>query len=76
MIASARSNAQLSEIARQGVSVLGPDTPAAARLENIARFLDFVAESITHAAEQAREILYTKTEATAGGTATPSPDQA
>jgi hypothetical protein len=33
---------------------------AAARLENIARFLDFVGESITRAAEQAREILDTK----------------
>jgi DNA-binding transcriptional regulator GbsR (MarR family) len=65
MMASARSNAQLVETARQGVGILGPDTPAGARLENIARFLDFVAENITRAAEQAREILYTKAEATA-----------
>ncbi|MEU6369495.1 helix-turn-helix domain-containing protein [Streptomyces sp. NPDC046931] len=70
MIASARSNAQLAETARQGVAILGPDTPAAARLENIARFVDFVGESIARAAEQAREILYTRTEATSGGTAT------
>jgi hypothetical protein len=48
------------ETARQGVAILGPGTPAAARLENIARFLDFVSESITRAAEQAREVLYTK----------------
>src|SRR5215469_5692741 len=60
MVASARSNAQVVEAARQGVSILGPGTPAAARLENIARFLDFVGESITRAAEQAREVLYTK----------------
>jgi DNA-binding transcriptional ArsR family regulator len=60
MIAAARSNAQLSEIARQGVTLLGPDSPAAVRLENIARFVDFVGESITRAAEQARDILYTK----------------
>lgn len=60
MVASARANAQLAETARQGVSILGPDTPAAARLEGIARFVDFVGESITRAAEQAREILYTK----------------
>ena len=33
--------------------------PAAARLESIARFLDFVGERITRAAEEAREILYT-----------------
>ncbi|CCH32139.1 hypothetical protein BN6_48670 [Saccharothrix espanaensis DSM 44229] len=60
MIAAARSNAQLAESARQGVGILGPGTPAATRLENIARFVDFVGESITRAAEQAREILYTK----------------
>jgi DNA-binding transcriptional ArsR family regulator len=72
MIRSARDNAQLAETARQGVGILGPDTPAATRLERIARFLDFVGESITHAAEQAREILYTKTETTSGGTAKPS----
>ncbi|MET8837648.1 helix-turn-helix domain-containing protein [Micromonospora sp. NPDC004540] len=71
MIAGARSNAQLAETAREGVSILGPDTPAAARLENIARFVDFVGESIIRAAEQAREVLYTKPEATPGGAATP-----
>jgi DNA-binding transcriptional ArsR family regulator len=60
MIASARANNLFAETARQGVSVLGPGTPAAVRLENIARFVDFVAESIVRAAEQAREILYTK----------------
>ncbi|MFI2351554.1 helix-turn-helix domain-containing protein [Streptomyces sp. NPDC019443] len=72
MIDSARSNAQLAETARQGVGILGRDTPAAARLENVARFLDFVGESIIRAAEQAREVLYTKAEPTSGGTATPS----
>jgi DNA-binding transcriptional regulator YhcF (GntR family) len=59
-MASARSIAHLGEVARQGVGVLGPDTPAAARLENIARFVDFVSESIARAAGQAREILHTK----------------
>jgi DNA-binding MarR family transcriptional regulator len=73
MIATARSNAQLAETARQGVNILGSGTPAATRLENIARFVDFVGESITRAAEQAREILYAKTEPTPGGTATPNP---
>ena len=63
MMASARSTARIVEIARQGVGVLVPGTPAATRLENIARFVDFVGESITRAAEQAREILYTKPEA-------------
>ncbi|MEV8587510.1 helix-turn-helix domain-containing protein [Streptomyces sp. NPDC051180] len=62
MISSARSTAQIVGIAREGVGVLGPDTPAAVRLENVARFLDYVSESILRAAEQAREILSAKPE--------------
>ncbi|MBD0842205.1 MULTISPECIES: GbsR/MarR family transcriptional regulator [unclassified Streptomyces] len=68
MLAAARSNAQLAETARQGVGVLGPGTPAAVRLENIARFMDFVGESITRAAEQARGILYSKPGPASDGT--------
>ncbi|MEU7990064.1 helix-turn-helix domain-containing protein [Streptosporangium canum] len=68
-MASARATAHLGEVARQGVGILGPDTPAAARLENIARFVDFVSESIARAADQAREILHTKPETTSDGTA-------
>ncbi|MFI8422969.1 helix-turn-helix domain-containing protein [Streptomyces sp. NPDC085479] len=60
MIASAKANEQMVEIARQGVAVLGAGTPAAARLENVARFMDFVGEEIVRAAEQAREILLSK----------------
>ncbi|KUL39442.1 helix-turn-helix domain-containing protein [Actinoplanes awajinensis] len=60
MIASAKSHEQLAETARQGVGVLGPDSPAAARLEGIARFVEFVGESIVRAAQQAREILHAK----------------
>src|SRR5215469_16234259 len=71
-IASARANDQLVETARQGVAILGPSTPAAARLENIARFLDFISESITRAAEQAREVLHTKPGTTPTDTAQPS----
>ncbi|GAA2460151.1 helix-turn-helix domain-containing protein [Actinomadura vinacea] len=71
MIRSIRDNAQLAETARQGVATLGRDTPAGARLENAARFLDFVGESLTRATEQAREVLYTKAEATSDGTAKP-----
>ncbi|MFE7278288.1 helix-turn-helix domain-containing protein [Streptomyces sp. NPDC057623] len=72
MIASARSTAQLAETARQGVGILGPDTPAATRLENIARFVDFVAESMARAAEQAREILYAQPGTTSSDSAEPS----
>ncbi|NUR62379.1 MAG: helix-turn-helix domain-containing protein [Catenulispora sp.] len=60
MMASARSTAQLGDVARTGVGLMGRGTPAAARLENISRFIDFVSESIARAAEQAREVLYTK----------------
>ena len=60
MIASARSNFDLAETARQGVDVLGPDTQAAERLDGIARFLDFIGESIIRAAEEAREVLHPK----------------
>ncbi|MGW3247605.1 MarR family transcriptional regulator, partial [Streptomyces sp. NPDC001070] len=45
-----------------------------ARLENIARFLDFISESITRAAEQAREVLHTTSGTTSEQTAQPSPD--
>ncbi|WP_031170591.1 GbsR/MarR family transcriptional regulator [Streptosporangium roseum] len=67
-MASARATAHLGEVARQGVGILGPGTPAAARLENIARFVDFVSESIARAADQAREILHTKPETTSDST--------
>ncbi|MCX5078253.1 MarR family transcriptional regulator [Streptomyces sp. NBC_00424] len=61
-MASARATAHLGDVARQGVGVLGPGTPAAARLENIARFVDFISESIARAADQARAVLHTKPE--------------
>jgi DNA-binding transcriptional regulator GbsR (MarR family) len=59
-IASARANDQLVALARRGVTLLGPETAAAHRLENIARFLDFMSESIVRAAEQAREVLHVR----------------
>jgi DNA-directed RNA polymerase specialized sigma24 family protein len=65
-IASARANDLLVATARQGVAILGPHTLAATRLENVARFLDFISESITRAAEQAREVLHTKPEPPTG----------
>ncbi|MFD3543744.1 helix-turn-helix domain-containing protein [Streptomyces sp. NPDC058662] len=71
MMASVRATAHLVEVARQGVSVLGSATPAAHRLENIARFADFVSESIARAAEQAREILHTKPDVAAVSGAEP-----
>ncbi|MFI5828265.1 helix-turn-helix domain-containing protein [Streptomyces sp. NPDC051578] len=67
MEASVRALTQQVEISRQGVGILGPGTPAAVRLENVARFLDFVAESLARAAEQARDVLYSKAEASSDG---------
>jgi DNA-binding transcriptional regulator GbsR (MarR family) len=58
-IASARGSAQLADIARQGVPVLGHGSNAATRLENIARFSDFISETILRAAEQVRDVLHT-----------------
>ncbi|KAA9375268.1 helix-turn-helix domain-containing protein [Microbispora cellulosiformans] len=68
VVRSARSNDQLVEAARQGVAVLGPGTPAATRLENVARFHDFITVSLLRAAEQVREVLYTTTKTTSDGT--------
>ncbi|GGX58303.1 helix-turn-helix domain-containing protein [Streptomyces chartreusis] len=72
-LASARANDQLVATARQGVTVLGPHTPAAARLENIARFLDYISDSITRAAEQARQVLHTTPRPPADRTTQPHP---
>jgi DNA-binding transcriptional regulator GbsR (MarR family) len=74
-VASARANDQLVATARQGATLLGPNTPAANRLENIARFLDFISESITRAAEQAREVLHTRLETPANDADRPRPGQ-
>ncbi|MFJ8863324.1 helix-turn-helix domain-containing protein [Streptomyces sp. NPDC102451] len=60
MIASARATDRIIETAQRGVGVLGVGTPAATRLESVARFLDFVSESTTRAANQARDVLHTK----------------
>lgn len=75
MVASARGTLLVAETARQGVGVLGSGTPAAERLENIARFLDFISESIVRAADQAREVLHTAPAAPPEGDATSGSDR-
>ncbi|MEU7316206.1 helix-turn-helix domain-containing protein [Streptomyces sp. NPDC007083] len=60
MAVSVRALDQQVAISRQGVGVLGAGTPAAVRLENSARFLDFVSESLARAMEQARDVLHTE----------------
>ncbi|WP_438489927.1 helix-turn-helix domain-containing protein [Streptomyces sp. S186] len=74
MIRSARANDQFIETARQGVDVLGHGTPAATRLENAARFLDFVSEALIRAADQGREVLYTRTDTPPDSTTTTATD--
>ncbi|MEU6456716.1 helix-turn-helix domain-containing protein [Streptomyces sp. NPDC047065] len=69
MMASARTTLQIVETARQGAGVLGSGTPAGVRLENVARFLDFVSEGIARAAEQARDILFVTAETPSGARA-------
>ncbi|WP_399552822.1 MarR family transcriptional regulator [Streptomyces sp. WELS2] len=72
VIAAARANAEIAQTAREGVGVLGAGRPAAGRLENIARFVDSVGESIARAAEQARDILCSTSGTAPDGTAPPS----
>ncbi|MFE1954159.1 helix-turn-helix domain-containing protein [Streptomyces sp. NPDC059524] len=66
MMASARSTAEIATTARQGTGILGPDSRAGVRLENIARFLDYVSESLVRASDQARDILTARREAEDG----------
>ncbi len=67
-ISSARTTAKLLKTAQQGVAILGPDTPAAVRLENIARFVDVISESLFRGAEEARDALRANAESASDGT--------
>ncbi|GLZ78824.1 MarR family transcriptional regulator [Actinorhabdospora filicis] len=60
MMASARSIAALTGIAREGAGALG-EGAAAARLARVARFLAVVSSGIERAAEEARELLHDDT---------------
>ncbi|GIE38949.1 MarR family transcriptional regulator [Actinoplanes lobatus] len=70
-VENARGVLRMAETARQGVAVLGTGTPAGARLENIARYSEFISESMLRAAEQAREVLYTRPEEPPPGVTSP-----
>ncbi|MDP5310097.1 hypothetical protein [Streptomyces poriferorum] len=59
--------------ARQGVGVLGPGPGG--RIEGVARFLDFVNEGTTRAAEQAREALCAKPGTAPGDSVEPDADR-
>lgn len=57
MVASARGTITLSDVVGDGAEVLGPGTPAGARLLNMSRFLDHVGRDLMRAAEHWRVIL-------------------
>ncbi|WP_433759531.1 helix-turn-helix domain-containing protein [Nocardia sp. CA-135398] len=69
-IDSARGMAKVAEITRQGVDVFGHGTSTATRLENMARFTDFISESILEAAAKGREVLYPQPEMSSKDTGT------
>ncbi|WP_306369468.1 helix-turn-helix domain-containing protein [Nocardiopsis sp. CC223A] len=55
--ASVQANTAIAEAARRGVSALGSDTVAGARLSSTADFLDRIGEALTRAAEELRPLL-------------------
>ncbi|NAS23864.1 helix-turn-helix domain-containing protein [Herbidospora sp. NEAU-GS84] len=58
MLASARANDRVVVAARQGVEVMGRDTPAGQRLESVARFMDHVTNDLIRSTLQWRPILF------------------
>ncbi|MEV8535240.1 helix-turn-helix domain-containing protein [Streptomyces sp. NPDC051211] len=54
VIASARINTVLADAAREGAGLLGADTPAGTRLEDMGRFLGAVGQDLIEAAEHRR----------------------
>ncbi|WP_435828176.1 helix-turn-helix domain-containing protein [Nocardia testacea] len=74
-IDSARGMAEVAEITRRGIDIYGRDTPTATRLANMARFSDFISESILRAAAQGREVLYAKPETSSTGTTASNPER-
>ncbi|MGW2254122.1 helix-turn-helix domain-containing protein [Kitasatospora sp. NPDC001660] len=55
LLASAERNAMLAGIAREGAELLGPATPAGARMDGAATLLDRIGQDIVHAVRQWRE---------------------
>lgn len=55
MLASARRNAMLAEFARNGAELLGPATPAGARLDTAAVFLEHTGEDLVRAVQRRRD---------------------
>lgn len=69
LLTAAKTNADLAEASRQGVRLVGADTPAGMRLASMARFMDLVSDSILRAAADARVMLETEAPAAGAGAA-------
>ncbi|MFD0402287.1 MarR family transcriptional regulator [Kitasatospora sp. NPDC059811] len=55
LLASAERNTMLAGVARQGAETLGPGTPAGARMDDAAAFLDRIGQDIVRSVRQWRE---------------------
>ncbi|MDA0635537.1 MarR family transcriptional regulator [Nonomuraea sp. MCN248] len=54
-LVSARQNAVMADLARDGAEVLDSTTPAGVRLQDMSEFFEHVSRSLVHAAEQWRQ---------------------
>lgn len=61
-LASARMNEILADVANEGAQVLGMETPAGARLQDMGRFLNQVCQDLISAAEHWRQVASTRAE--------------
>jgi len=58
ILASVRSNELLAEISHEGAGILGPTTPAGARLDKVGSFLNLISRDLADSVERrAREVL-------------------
>ncbi|MFE0099723.1 MarR family transcriptional regulator [Streptomyces sp. NPDC059009] len=64
-LASARTNAMLADVAREGAAILGEGTPAGTRLSDVGRFLHHANEDAFAAAEHWRQVIARERTATA-----------
>ncbi|OUC96471.1 GbsR/MarR family transcriptional regulator [Streptosporangium minutum] len=54
-LVSARQNAIMADLARDGAEILDPSTPAGVRLQDMSQFFEHVSQNLIHAAEQWRQ---------------------
>ncbi|PZG08743.1 GbsR/MarR family transcriptional regulator [Nonomuraea aridisoli] len=59
-LVSARQNATMADLARDGAEILDPTTPAGARLQDMSQFFEHVSQNLIQAAEQWRQDLMSR----------------